>query len=42
MKLYRSLTTMIIFLLSTLCVLAQEVIVTLAPKQQVLPPQVLL
>lgn len=42
MKLFRSITTMILMSISMVGMLAQEVIVTVAPMQQVLPPQVLL
>ena len=42
MKRYRSIAFLAMWLVSIFCALAQEVIVTITPTQQVLPPQVLL
>jgi len=42
MKRYRSIAFLTMWLVSIFCALAQEVIVTITPTQQVLPPQVLL
>ncbi len=41
-KIYKSIATLIIFVLGTLRVVAQDVIVTVTPVQQILPPQILL
>ena len=41
-KIYRSTATLTIIVLSTLRMVAQDVIVNVTPVQQVLPPQVLL
>ena len=42
MKKYRLISILTIWLLSSICAFAQEVLVTVIPTQQVLPPQVLL
>ena len=42
MKRYRSIAFLTTWLISVFCAFAQEVIVTVTPTQQVLPPQVLL
>lgn len=42
MKRYRSIAFLATWFVSVLCALAQEIIVTVTPTQQVLPPQVLL
>ena len=42
MKRYRSIAILATWFVSVLCAWAQEVIVTVTPTQQALPPQVLL
>ena len=42
MKKYRLISILTLWLVSSICAFAQEVLVTVIPTQQVLPPQVLL
>ena len=42
MKRYRSIAVLVMWFIGILCAWAQEIIVTVTPTQQVLPPQVLL